>query len=151
MIYLDYNATTPVRPEVREAMLPYLSEEWGNPSNTYAFGARLKKPIETAREQVAELIGAQPWEVFFTSCAPESNNSALNAALKDPKKKHVITSNVEYCLADSDKPSHVVRAVKPDRSASRQAVRFSAGPTNTISEIESTVATVRHAVVALNS
>jgi cysteine desulfurase len=59
MIYLDYNATTPVLPEVLEAMLPYLTSEWGNPSSTYKFGSKLKSVIETARAQVAELIGAQ--------------------------------------------------------------------------------------------
>ncbi len=97
MIYLDYNATTPVHPEVRDAMLPFLEGEWGNPSSTYAFGARVRKAVETAREQVAELLGAQPWEVVFTSCATESNNTAINAALKaNGSKRHVVTSAVEH-------------------------------------------------------
>ena len=97
MIYLDYNATTPVRPEVRAALLPFLTEGWGNPSSTYAFGAKMRTVVETAREQVAELLGAQPWEVVFTSCATESNNTALQAALKaDPRKRHLITSAVEH-------------------------------------------------------
>jgi cysteine desulfurase len=74
MIYLDHNATTPVLPEVLEAMMPYLTTEWGNPSSAYKFGAKVKPVIETARVQVAELIGAQPREVIFTSCATESNN-----------------------------------------------------------------------------
>ena len=65
MIYLDHNATTPVRPEVLEAMMPYLTTEWGNPSSAYKFGAKLKSVIETARAQVAELIGAQPREVIL--------------------------------------------------------------------------------------
>ena len=72
MIYLDYNATTPVLPEVMEAMEPYFAKEWGNPSSSYKFGSKLKTVIETAREQMAELIGAQPREVIFTSCATES-------------------------------------------------------------------------------
>ena len=59
MIYLDWNSTTPVLPEVLEAMMPYLTSEWGNPSSTYKFGSKLKTVIETARAQVAELIGAQ--------------------------------------------------------------------------------------------
>jgi cysteine desulfurase len=97
MIYLDYNATTPVLPEVFEAMVPYLTTEWGNPSSTYKFGSKLKKVIETARSQVAELIGAQPWEIIFTSSATESNNSAIHAALKaNPDKRHIITSSVEH-------------------------------------------------------
>ena len=82
MIYLDYNATTPVLPEVFEAMTPYLTSEWGNPSSTYNFGSKLKAVIETARAQVAELIGARAMEIIFTSCATESNNTAIHAAMK---------------------------------------------------------------------
>jgi cysteine desulfurase len=97
MIYLDYNATTPVAPEVREAMLPYLAEEWGNPSSSYRFGSKLKGVIESARAQVAALIGASPQEVVFTSCATESNNAAIRAALRaHPGKRHVVTSAVEH-------------------------------------------------------
>ena len=106
MIYLDHNATTPVLPEVLEAMMPYLTTEWGNPSSAYKFGAKVKSVIETARAQVAELIGAQPREVIFTSCATESNNAAIHAALKaNPNKRHIVTSAVEhssvlnYCMA----------------------------------------------------
>lgn len=106
MIYLDNNGTTRVLPEVLEAMLPYFTTDWGNPSSSYKFGSKLKTVIETAREQVADLIGAHPREVVFTSCATESNNAALHAALKaQPGKRHLITSAVEhssvlnYCLA----------------------------------------------------
>jgi cysteine desulfurase len=106
MIYLDYNATTPVLPEVLEAMMPYFTTEWGNPSSTYKFGYKIKSAIETAREQVANLIGAHPMEVIFTSCATESNNAAIHAALKaHPSKRHIVTSVVEhssvlnYCIA----------------------------------------------------
>ena len=97
MIYLDHNATTPILPEVLEAMMPYLTTEWGNPSSAYKFGAKLKSFIETAREQVAELIGAHPLDVIFTSCATESNNAAIAAALKaNPAKRHIVTSQVEH-------------------------------------------------------
>lgn len=97
MIYLDHNATTPIAPEVLEAMMPYLTSEWGNPSSAYKFGSRLKGAIETAREQVAELIGSYPSEVTFTSCATESNNAAIHAALiANPNKRHIITSQVEH-------------------------------------------------------
>ena len=97
MIYLDYNATTPVLLEVFEAMLPYLTSEWGNPSSSYKFGSKLKMAIETARAQVAELIGARPMEIIFTSCGTESNNAAINAALKaNPQKRHIVTSSVEH-------------------------------------------------------
>jgi cysteine desulfurase len=97
MIYLDHNATTPIAPEVLEAMMPYLTIEWGNPSSSYKFGSNLKAVIEKSRGQVAELIGAYPSEIIFTSCATESNNSAIHAALKaNPDKRHIITSAVEH-------------------------------------------------------
>jgi cysteine desulfurase len=106
MIYLDHNATTPVLPEVLEAMMPYFTSEWGNPSSAYKFGSKLMGVIEIAREQVAQLIGAQPREVIFTSCGTESNNTAIHAALQaNPQKRHVVTSAVErssvlnYCMA----------------------------------------------------
>jgi cysteine desulfurase len=106
VIYLGHNATPPVLPEVLEAMMPYLTTEWGNPSSAYKFGAKLKSVIETAREQVAELIGAHSMDVIFTSCATESNNAAIAAALRtSPDKRHIVTSSVEhssvlnYCLA----------------------------------------------------
>lgn len=106
MIYLDTNGTTRVLPEVLEAMMPYFTTEWGNPSSSYKFGSKLKTIIEAAREQVADLIGAHPWDVVFTSCATESNNAAIHAALKArPDKRHIITSAVEhssvlnYCMA----------------------------------------------------
>ncbi len=106
VIYLDHNATTPVLPEVLEAMMPYLTTEWGNPSSAYKFGAKVKSVIETAREQVAELIGTSSKDVIFTSCATESNNAAIAAALKaSPGKRHIVTSSVEhssvlnYCMA----------------------------------------------------
>ncbi|MGH9327143.1 MAG: cysteine desulfurase family protein, partial [Terriglobia bacterium] len=110
----DHNATTPILPEVLEAMMPYLTTEWGNPSSAYKFGAKLKSAIETAREQVAELIGAHPLDIIFTSCATESNNAAITAALKaNPGKEHIVTSMVEhssvlnYCMALEKEGYHV--------------------------------------------
>jgi cysteine desulfurase len=121
MIYLDHNATTPIAPEVREAMLPYLTDEWGNPSSSYRFGSKLKGVIETARAQVGELIGASPRDVIFTSCATESNNAAIHAALKaNPQKRHIITSAVEhssvlnYCMA-LEKENYRVTYLPVDR------------------------------------
>ena len=97
MIYLDYNATTPLRPEVFEAMRPFLTERWGNPSSSYAFGSQLKGVIEEARGHVAVLLGASTREIVFTSSATESNNTALNAALSaNPAKRHIVTSAVEH-------------------------------------------------------
>ena len=121
MIYLDHNATTSVLPEVFEAMRPYFCEEWGNPSSTYKFGSKLKAVIETARAQVAELIGAHSRDVMFTSCATESNNAAIHAALKaNSAKKHIVTSAVEhssvlnYCLA-MEKDGYRVTYLPVDR------------------------------------
>ncbi len=97
VIYLDHNATTPLRPEVFEAMRPFLTERWGNPSSSYAFGSQLKSVIEEARGYVAALLGASAREVIFTGSATESNNTALNAALSaNPAKRHIITSAVEH-------------------------------------------------------
>jgi len=97
MIYLDYNSTTPLLPEVWEAMQPFFVTRWGNPSSAYRFGAQLKAEIDRAHEAVAALVGAEVDEVVFTSCATESNNAAINAALTaQPNKRHIITSAVEH-------------------------------------------------------
>ena len=97
MIYFDHNATTPVLPEVFEAMRPFFCDEWGNPSSAYRFGSKLKTVIGAAREQVAGLIGALPEEILFTSCATESNNAAIQSVLKsNPAKRHIVTSAVEH-------------------------------------------------------
>jgi len=121
MIYLDHNATTPVLPEVLEAMMPYFTSEWGNPSSAYKFGSKLKTVIETARAEVAELIGAHPVEIIFTSCATESNNAAIHAALMaSPGKRHIVTSAVEhssvlnYCMA-LEKEGYRVTYLSVDR------------------------------------
>jgi cysteine desulfurase len=96
-IYLDHNATTPIAPEVFEAMLPYLREHFGNPSSGHVYGQRAHDAIERAREQVAALIGAQPDEIAFTSGGTEANNLAIRglAELAD-KRRHVVTSTVEH-------------------------------------------------------
>jgi cysteine desulfurase len=97
VIYLDYNSTTPLLPEVWEAMQPFFVTRWGNPSSAYRFGAQLKEEIDRAHEAVAALVGAEADEVVFTSCATESNNAAMNAALTaNPNKRHIITSAVEH-------------------------------------------------------
>ena len=95
--YFDNNATTRVAPEVVEVMLPFLREQWGNPSSIYGFGKQLAKPLEAAREKVAALINAEPRELIFTSCGTESNNSAIHSALvTHPQKRHVVTTAVEH-------------------------------------------------------
>src|SRR5258708_31243317 len=95
--YFDNNATTQVAPEVREAMLPFLKEQWGNPSSAYSFGHHVAKDVEKARERVAGLMNADPREVVFTSCGSESNNSAIHSALvTHPEKRHVLSTAVEH-------------------------------------------------------
>ena len=97
VIYLDYNATTPVLPEVWEAMQPYFMSRWGNPSSAYRFGAQLNLEIDKARESAAGLVRAEASEIVFTSCATESNNAAMHAALAArPGKRHIVTSAVEH-------------------------------------------------------
>ena len=77
-IYLDNNATTAVAPEVREAMLPYLTDLYGNPSSMHTFGGQVGRAVEEARERMAALLGAHPDEIIFTSCGSESDNAATS-------------------------------------------------------------------------
>lgn len=96
-LYLDNNATTKVAPEVLEAMLPYFSEFYGNPSSMHSFGGQVGRKIREAREQTAALIGADPDEIIFTSCGTESDNAAIRAALVTrADKQHIVTSRVEH-------------------------------------------------------
>lgn len=97
-IYVDNAATTKVAPEVVEAMLPYFTENFGNPSSIYAEGREAKKAIERAREQVAKAIGADPKEIYFTGSGSEADNWALRSTAKALKSKgnHIITSSVEH-------------------------------------------------------
>jgi cysteine desulfurase len=97
LLYLDHNATTPIDPEVRSTMLPWLENEFGNPSSVYSLGRRASAALAKAREQVASLVGALPSEIIFNSCGTEATNSAILSALAiDPDKRHIITSAVEH-------------------------------------------------------
>ncbi len=97
VIYLDNNATTRVAPEVKEEMLPYLTELYGNPSSMYSFAGQIAHNIEESRSKVASLLGALPEEIIFTSCGTESDSTAIRAAvMSDPSKKHIITTRVEH-------------------------------------------------------
>lgn len=104
-LYLDAQATTPVDPRVLDAMLPYMTNMYGNPhSRTHAFGWESEKAVEDAREQVARMINADPKEIIFTSGATESNNIAVKGVGRFYKenKKHVITTTIEHkCVLDS--------------------------------------------------
>lgn len=96
-IYVDNNATSQVAPEVVEAMMPYFTKLYGNPSSMHTFGGQVGYAIKEARAQVARLIGASPDEIVFTSCGTESDSTAIWAALRsNPERKHVITTRVEH-------------------------------------------------------
>ena len=96
-IYVDNNATTMTAPEVVEAMLPFFGERYGNASSMHSFGGGLIVDIRRARRQVADLIGAQPDEILFTSGGTESDATAIHAAVQsNPGKRHIVTSRVEH-------------------------------------------------------
>jgi cysteine desulfurase len=98
MIYLDYNATTPVAPEVAEAMMPYLQMHFGNPSSSHWYGQQTKKAVDEAREHVAKLLNCTTNELVFTSGGSESNNYALKgyAFANKEKGKHIVTTAIEH-------------------------------------------------------
>lgn len=138
IVYLDHAATTPVKPEVVEAMLPYFNDRYGNPSSIYSLGRDSKKAIENARETVAKSIGAQAREIFFTGSGTEADNWAIKgvAYANRQKGRHIITTTIEhhavlhtcqylesdgfevtYLPVDSDglvDPEKVSAAIKPD-------------------------------------
>ncbi|HEV2320338.1 MAG TPA: cysteine desulfurase family protein, partial [Verrucomicrobiae bacterium] len=97
-IYFDYNATTPLDPAVREAMLPFLGDNWGNPSSVHHIGRRARAKLDDARERAARFLGAKPSEIIFTSGGTESNNLAIlgTARLMRSKGRHLITSAIEH-------------------------------------------------------
>jgi cysteine desulfurase len=120
-VYLDNNATTRISDEVREAMLPFLSDYYGNPSSMHTFGGQVHRYIENAREQVAALINAEPEEIIFTSSGTESDNTAVMSGIESaPHKRHIITTRVEhpavlnFCKAMSRK-GHTVTFLSVDK------------------------------------
>jgi cysteine desulfurase len=116
-VYLDNNGTTPVDPAVLGAMLPYLQNEFGNPSSNTTLGRRAHDAIETARTQVAALIGAEPDEITFTSGGTESSNIAIRGAVRfDASRRDIVTTNIEHpatenCVAFLQNQGHKVARV----------------------------------------
>ncbi len=95
-IYFDNAATTPLEPAVLNAMMPYLTTNFGNPSSIYSYGRETRLAIENARKTVAKILHAHPAEIFFTSGGTESSNTAINAAVRDLGCKHIISSAIEH-------------------------------------------------------
>jgi cysteine desulfurase len=135
IIYLDNNATTKVDPEVLEAMLPYLTEYYGNPSSMHNFGGQVGKALKHARYQVANLLGAEESEVIFTSCGTEGNNTAIRAALAaQPDRKHLITTQVEHaCVLNLfkqlEKQGYTVTYLSVDRKGQLDLMELEAAIT----------------------
>ena len=97
VIYMDNNATTRIAPEVIDAMMPFLNDCYGNPSSMHTFGGQVGRAIEEARAKIADLIGADPDEIVFTSCGTESDSTAILSALQTfPEQRHVVTTRVEH-------------------------------------------------------
>ena len=99
-VYLDYSATTPVKDEVLQSMIPYFTENFGNPSSLYSGGLNSKNAIDNARKQLAELINANPGEIVFTGSGTEADNWVLqgvaDAMRKKGKGNHIITTKIEH-------------------------------------------------------
>src|SRR4030067_1106012 len=121
-INFDHLACAPVLPEVREAMMPFLSGEMGNPLSRHLFGDRPRETLESARGQVAELINAQPEEIIFTSCGSESNNLAIKGvgAGYANKGKHIIATPIErhsilHPLKSLEKQGYEISWLKVDQ------------------------------------
>jgi len=118
-IYLDHNATTPIDPDAFNAMLPFLREEFGNPSSAHALGKRAHDAVELARTQVASLIGARPDEIVFTSGGTEASNIAIRGAVaRDPDRTAVVTTAIEHpatdaCCALLEGQRHPIARIQP--------------------------------------
>ncbi len=97
VVYMDNNATSQIAPEVVEAMMPYLTDLYGNPSSMYTFAGKVGEALSIARQKVAALLGAEATEITFTSCGTESDSTAILSALRAyPEKRHIITTRVEH-------------------------------------------------------
>jgi cysteine desulfurase len=124
-IYLDYNATTPVDPAVREAMLPYLGDEFGNPSSTHAYGTAAHAAVEKARSQVAGLIGAEPDEIVFTGGGSEASNLAIKGVCQVPPPALTLRGFFRWLTTSGVSPAdcHVVTTTV-EHPATREPLAF---------------------------
>ena len=124
-VYMDYAATTPVRPEVLEAMAPYFSERFGNPSSLYALAREAKEAVEEARGRVAAAIGADPGEIFFTAGGTEADNWAIKGTALRGKGDHIVTSAIEH---------HAV--IHPCRALEKQGYRVTYLPVDEFGRVD---------------
>jgi cysteine desulfurase len=145
-VYLDYNATTPIDPGVLKAMLPYLGDEFGNPSSVHALGRRARDAVEAARAEVAGLIGAMPDEILFTSGGTEANNIAIRGAASASKtRKALVTTAIEHpateaCCAFLEANGHQVTRIAPNADAIVDPEKFISAIGN-----DTALATIIHA------
>jgi len=129
-VYLDYNATTPVDPAVLKAMLPYLGDEFGNPSSAHALGRRARDAVEAARAEVASLIGAMPDEILFTSGGTEASNIAVRGtASANPARNAIVTTAIEHpateaCCAFLESQGKKVTRISPNADATVDPEKF---------------------------
>ena len=145
-VYLDNNGTTPVDPAVLTAMLPYLSDEFGNPSSAHALGRRARDAVEAARAEVASLIGASPDEILFTSGGTESSNIAIRGvASANPARRAIVTTAIEHpateaCCAFLESQGKKVTRITPNADATVDPEKFIAAIDN-----NTALATIIHA------
>jgi cysteine desulfurase len=145
-VYLDNNATTPVDPDVLNAMLPYLGDEFGNPSSAHALGRRARDAVESARAEVAGLIGARPDEILFTSGGTEASNIAIRGeAAANRARSAIVTTAIEHpateaCCAFLESNGHKVTRIAPNADARVDPEKFIAA----IDE-DTALATIIHA------
>jgi len=128
-VYLDHNATTPIDPRVFEAMLPFLREEFGNPSSSHALGRRARDAVETARAEVAALIGAASDEILFTGGGTEASNIAIRGVARPGRKTAFITTTIEHPATDAacarlEREGHRVRRIAADADGRVSLARF---------------------------
>lgn len=119
-VYLDYNATTPVAPEVLAAMMPFLTGGFGNPSSSHALGRQAHAAVERARAEVAELIGAEPDEILFTGGGTEANNLAIRGSLAPDDRRAIVTTTIEHPATEE--------CCRVHEAAGRLVRRVAAGP-----------------------
>lgn len=135
-IYFDNAATTPVDPQVVEAMIPFLQTYFGNPSSIYSFGRETRLAIENARKSVAHILGAKPGEIFFTSGGTESDNMAIWSAIEDLGCKHLISSPIEHHAV-----LHTVNALAKQRQLTNQLLRVLPNGHIDLADLERALAT----------